>query len=229
MTLAKPIPAVPVWGVAAKPAQCGLNLQLTSMIHPDTPHDPWFGRQRYTMIHPDHVVSLSRPGVCYVCPHRSSQASYIDMIWFTESIIHHIKSYIYIHPVIIMDFLVCWSTWNVARSRWRTPCEANHHSQQPHPRHGGRQRCGRMEQWIYAGWMMLVFSEQNITNFSPAHWCSWRSDCQDDISLRQIVGACPRSRMRLKLRQLHSGNFQQYTYTYQININCHMEVNSSFN
>ena len=97
MTLAKPIPAVPVWGVAAKPAQCGLNLQPTSMIHPDTHHDPWFGRQRYTMIHPDHVVSLSRPGVCYVCTHRSSQASYIDRIWFTESIIHHIRSYTSCH------------------------------------------------------------------------------------------------------------------------------------
>ena len=88
MTLAKPIPAVPV---------CGLNLQPTSMIHPDTHHDPWFGRQRYTTIHPDHVVSLSRPGVRYVCTHRSSQASYIDRIWFTESIIHQIQSYTSCH------------------------------------------------------------------------------------------------------------------------------------
>ena len=150
-----------------------------------------------------------------MCTHRSSQASYIDRIWFTESIIHHIYN---IHPVIIMDFQVCWSTWNVARSRWGTPCEANHH-QQPHPHHGGRQRRGWLEQWIYAGWMMLVFSEQQI---SHQHRCSWRSDCLDDIPLRQIVGACPRSRMRLKLRQLHSGNFQQYlilSYTYQIKIN----------
>ena len=66
---------------------------------------------------------------------------------------------------------------------------------------------------------MLVFSEQQI---SHQHRCSSRSDCLDDIPLRQIVGACPRSRMRLKLRQLHSGNFQQYlilSYTYQIKIN----------
>ena len=105
-----------------------------------------------------------------------------------------------------MDFLVCWSTWNVARSRWGTPCEANHH--QPHPRDGGRQRCGRMEQWFYAGWRMLVFSEQQIS-----HQHTGAAGGQTvRTTLRQIVGACPRSRVRLKLRQLHSGNFQQYTY-----------------
>ena len=171
------------------------------MIHPDTPHDPWFGRQRYTMIHLDHVVDL----VCAMCTHRSSQASYIDRIWFTESIIHHIKSYIY--TSCHYYGFPCWSTWNVARSRWRTPCEANHH--QPHPRHGSRQRCGRMEQWIDAGWMMLVFSEQQFF-----HQHTGAAGGQTvRTTLRQIVGACPRSRMRLKLRQLHSGNFQQYTYT----------------
>ena len=72
---------------------------------------------------------------------------------------------------------------------------------------------------------MLVFSEQQIS-----HQHTGAAGGQTvRTTLRQIVGACPRSRMRLKLRQLHSGNFQQYTYTYQININCHMEVNSSFN
>ena len=65
---------------------------------------------------------------------------------------------------------------------------------------------------------MLVFSEQK-----KSHQHTGAAGGQTvRTTFRQIVGACPRSRMRLKLRQLHSGNFQQYTivsYTYQIKIN----------
>lgn len=56
---------------------------------------------------------------------------------------------------------------------------------------------------------MLVFSEQQIS-----HQHTGAAGGQTvRTTFRQIVGACPRSPMRLRLRQLHSGNSQQYTYS----------------